>query len=136
MKIWVGLFLLAGFGMEGAAVVEARTLPQDTPAATLPVITDGARAFKVSGCAQCHMINGVGGHKGPDLSGIGRRGKKDYIEMQIVKGGDAMPAFGDALPTAEIKALVEYLHKQKTNTPAWPAMAPVVAAKAEDSSGV
>ena len=30
-------------------------------------------------CAVCHMINGVGGRIGPDLSGIGARAKQDFM---------------------------------------------------------
>ncbi len=84
------------------------------------------------------MINGVGGHKGPDLSGVGRRSKKDVIETQIVKGGDAMPEFGDVLPAEEIKVLVEYLHKQKAKVPAWPNGGPEkpVASPKDDGPGV
>lgn len=87
----------------------------DGPAAA--PITDGPTLFHDRGCAQCHEIRGAGGHKGPDLSGVGRRLKKDAIQSQIVKGGDAMPAFGEALPGDEIAALVKYLHHCRDKKP-------------------
>jgi ubiquinol-cytochrome c reductase cytochrome b subunit len=121
--------LVVGLMLFGVAAVEARTLQVSAPvAAPTPVITDGPTLFRERGCAHCHEIKGVGGDKGPDLSGVGRRMKKDAIERQIVQGGDAMPAFGQALPSEEIAALVGYLHKCKDkHTPAKkpvPAVAP------------
>ena len=126
--------LVVGLMLFGVAAVEARTLQVSAPVAaptpviTGPVITDGPTLFRERGCSHCHEIKGVGGDKGPNLSGVGRRMKKDAIERQIVQGGDAMPAFGQALPSEEIAALVGYLHKCKDkHTPAKkpvPAVAP------------
>jgi mono/diheme cytochrome c family protein len=70
----------------------------------------GAQVFSDTGCQHCHTIRGVGGHKGPDLSGVGRRKSNDEIREQIVKGSKVMPAFGDDLEPNEIKDLVAYLH--------------------------
>jgi ubiquinol-cytochrome c reductase cytochrome b subunit len=70
----------------------------------------GAQVFSDTGCQHCHTIRGVGGHKGPDLSGVGRRKTNDEIREQIVKGSKVMPAFGDDLGPNEIRDLVEYLH--------------------------
>jgi mono/diheme cytochrome c family protein len=90
---------------------------EPTPNAAVAPIPDGATLFKERGCAQCHTIRGVGGHKGPDLSGVGRRLNKDGIEKQIVHGGGEMPAFGEALPQEEIAALVAYLHERRDRKP-------------------
>ncbi len=81
-----------------------------------PPITDGPTLFRERGCAQCHEIRGVGGHKGPDLSGVGRRMKKDVIQKQIEQGGDAMPAFGGVIEESEIASLVKYLEKCRDKT--------------------
>jgi mono/diheme cytochrome c family protein len=51
----------------------------------------------------------VGGHKGPDLSGVGRTMSKDKIREQILRGGNEMPSFTDDLQPAEVKDLVAYL---------------------------
>jgi len=128
--------LLVGLMLFGVAAVEARSLQVASPAAQEPsatpgpVITDGPTLFRERGCSHCHEIKGVGGDKGPNLSGVGRRMKKDAIERQIVQGGDTMPAFGQVLPSDEIAALVNYLHKCKDkHTPAMKA-APAVPAPA------
>ncbi len=118
----------------GVAAVEARTLQVSAPvAAPTPVITDGPTLFRERGCAHCHEIKGVGGDKGPDLSGVGRRMKKDAIERQIVQGGDAMPAFGQALPSEEIAVLVGYLHKCRDKHTPVKKPAPAVARSTPDS---
>lgn len=70
----------------------------------------GAAIFAASGCAHCHSIEGTGGHKGPDLSGVGRRMKKERIRRQIVDGSKLMPPFGEDLESAQIEDLIAYLH--------------------------
>lgn len=69
----------------------------------------GAAVFNESGCQHCHSMGGVGGHKGPDLSGVGRRKSKDALRQQIVNGSKVMPAFGDDLAPGDLKDLIAYL---------------------------
>ena len=69
----------------------------------------GSTTFHEKGCLQCHAIGGIGGHKGPDLSGVGRRKNKNALRQQILEGGGAMPAFREALTGDEVDALVRYL---------------------------
>jgi mono/diheme cytochrome c family protein len=70
----------------------------------------GAEDFEVDGCQHCHTIHHAGGHKGPDLSGVGRRRSKTEIRRKIVYGGKGMPAFGKVLERDEINDLIVYLH--------------------------
>jgi ubiquinol-cytochrome c reductase cytochrome b subunit len=102
------LIAAACFGERAMQIESAKSVP-----AMDKSIVDGATLFHERGCDQCHQIRGVGGHKGPDLSGVGRSLHKPAIERQIVAGGDAMPAFGEVLPPAEIQALVKYLARCK-----------------------
>jgi ubiquinol-cytochrome c reductase cytochrome b subunit len=117
--------MITGVGLLGFFAGTAAA-QQAEPHAAIP---DGATLFRDRGCGQCHQIRGVGGHKGPDLSGVGRKLKKPQITQQIVNGGDAMPAFGNVLPQPEIAALVKYLRhqRQKTKKPAKAAPAPAPA---------
>lgn len=99
----------------------------------------GAVVFREKGCEHCHGADGIGSDRGPGLSGIGKRWRKDRIEQQIVKGGDGMPAFGDALQADEVKNLVEFLSAKKkapktSKHPSTPA--PVPAHSQSDDSGV
>ena len=139
MRLWVPAFLLAPLlGLSLTLGATARVPLQEPDAAATPVkppaILDGAEAFKARGCTQCHQIHGEGGHKGPDLSGVGRRLKKDAIRKQILVGGDAMPGFADALEPAEIDALTSYLERLRDKTPKGkpPAPAPLPAPKPDD----
>jgi ubiquinol-cytochrome c reductase cytochrome b subunit len=70
----------------------------------------GAALFEAGGCQHCHTIHNVGGHKGPDLSDVGRRIPKSALRQQIVHGSKVMPAFGDVLAPGEIEDLIAYLH--------------------------
>lgn len=70
----------------------------------------GAAVFQANGCQHCHKMNGVGGHKGPDLSDIGKRMPKSAMREQILHGSKVMPAFADMLTAGQIKDLVAYLH--------------------------
>jgi mono/diheme cytochrome c family protein len=69
----------------------------------------GAAVFNESGCRHCHAVGGVGGHKGPDLSDVGRRKSKTAMRRQIVYGSKVMPAFGDDLDPDELRDLIAYL---------------------------
>jgi mono/diheme cytochrome c family protein len=69
----------------------------------------GAALFASSGCQHCHTIHTVGGHRGPDLSGVGRRKSKRALREQIVYGSKVMPGFGSALEPQELSDLVTYL---------------------------
>jgi mono/diheme cytochrome c family protein len=69
----------------------------------------GAAIFAASGCSHCHTIHNAGGHKGPDLSGVGRRLNKDQMRLQIVNGSKLMPPFGEDLQGADLADLLSYL---------------------------
>jgi mono/diheme cytochrome c family protein len=69
----------------------------------------GAAVFAASGCAHCHSIRNEGGHKGPDLSGVGRRLKTDQMRRQIVDGSKVMPPFGEDIQGADLADLLSYL---------------------------
>jgi ubiquinol-cytochrome c reductase cytochrome b subunit len=69
----------------------------------------GAAVYADSGCAHCHVVGNTGGHKGPDLSGVGRRLKVAQMRQQIVDGSKQMPPFGEELPNADLRDLLAYL---------------------------
>jgi mono/diheme cytochrome c family protein len=69
----------------------------------------GSVLFAQSGCQHCHTIQSVGGSKGPDLSGVGRRLDETQIRKQLLEGGKQMPPFADILEKSEVDDLVAYL---------------------------
>jgi mono/diheme cytochrome c family protein len=69
----------------------------------------GASVFAESGCMHCHTIRMNGGHKGPDLSGVGRRLTTAQMRQQILEGSKVMPSFRDELQDSELEDLLAYL---------------------------
>jgi len=99
-KLFVASLLLLGFLSPAMASSRAQR-------------EHGAGLFASSGCQYCHTIRNVGGHKGPNLSSVGRTKSKDAIRAQILNGSKVMPAFGDVLQPAELDDLVAYLRSCK-----------------------
>ena len=69
------------------------------------------KALFTKSCVRCHGANGKGG-EGPKLKGITM---SDARITKMIKNGKPgeMPAFGDKLKAAQIKAIVAYLHSLK-----------------------
>jgi nitric oxide reductase subunit C len=73
----------------------------------------GESIFNAQGCSACHRINGVGGTIGPDLSKVGSRRDKAWIEDQIRNPknhnpNSIMPSFAK-LPDKDVEQLADYL---------------------------
>lgn len=112
---------LACAGAAGTAVLLATSLVQPRPvAAFVDNKAAGAEVFSTSGCAHCHGVNGEGTEKGPNLHNLRRKTTAEKIREQIVHGGGAMPAFGEALQPEQITQLVEFLRAKKWTTPPQP----------------
>lgn len=72
----------------------------------------GAAVFQNKNCRNCHAIDGIGGRRGPDLSGVGTRLTQGQLIDQVsngTPGGGNMPAYGKQLSPAEMTTLVEFL---------------------------
>jgi cytochrome c oxidase subunit II len=96
----------------------------DAVAPSVPLATDGQRAFLANGCTACHTIRGTpaGGRIGPDLTHVGGRrrlaagslpnDREAFVrwmgETHAVKPGAHMPAFR-ALGGETLVALATYL---------------------------
>ncbi len=88
----------------------------------------GAVLFRAQDCGHCHIMNGVGGKKGPELTNINKDKIWPPVKItnQILNGGQKMPPFSDALTDAQIAQIVAYLRaKHRPVLP--PAIAPVPA---------
>ncbi len=90
---------------------------QDPPAPTPTHPATGPELFVSSGCSHCHTIDGAGGTRGPNLSGIGWRWKDDPIRSRILAGTLEMPAYADVLSAPDLDVLVAYLHTRKALAP-------------------
>jgi ubiquinol-cytochrome c reductase cytochrome b subunit len=91
-----------------------------------PLQLQGAVVLQNKQCRNCHALEGSGGQRGPDLSGVGIRLTGDQLIDQIsngTPGGGNMPAYGKQLTPAEMSALVDFLVslRPKGQEPARPA---------------
>lgn len=77
-------------------------------------LSRGQQVYQAQGCAACHMLGGIGGTTGPDLTHIGASGRdaawhvKHLKDPHSVNPKSAMPAY-DGVPEADLKALADYL---------------------------
>ncbi|MDI6783398.1 MAG: c-type cytochrome [bacterium] len=76
----------------------------------------GIQLYRTKGCAQCHIINGLGGTAGPDLSRIASKQNEEYLERFLsdpakTKPGTKMP--NPKLNETEIETIVDYLETLK-----------------------
>jgi ubiquinol-cytochrome c reductase cytochrome b subunit len=88
-------------------------LPPAVTASLSPSAAQGAQSFQQRGCINCHMLAGVGGQRGPDLTHIGGSLSRDELTWRILNGGRNMPAYGTTLPPQELANLVEFLSTRK-----------------------
>ncbi|MDG2409993.1 MAG: cytochrome b N-terminal domain-containing protein [Pirellulales bacterium] len=75
-----------------------------------PTEMQGAVVLQLKACRNCHALDGIGGHRGPDLTYVGSRLDRPALVRQVVQGGGNMPAYGKQLTGAQITALVDFLH--------------------------
>jgi ubiquinol-cytochrome c reductase cytochrome b subunit len=77
-----------------------------------PLELMGAATFQNKNCRNCHALEGLGGRRGPDLSGVGTRLTRGQLIDQVsngTPGGGNMPAYGKQMSPAEMAAVVEFL---------------------------
>ena len=88
-------------------------------------------------CRNCHAIEGIGGHRGPDLAEVGTRMTKDQLVRQVVQGGGNMPAYGKNLSPYEVEAVVTFMVSLRPSgeAPARDSTFPAVPPKQEAAGG-
>ena len=74
-----------------------------------PLELQGSVVVQFMQCRNCHAIDGIGGHRGPDLADVGARLTKDQLIRQVIQGGGNMPAYGKNLSPDQVDAVVAFM---------------------------
>ena len=95
---------------ERIALLKGEKLPD----VNAQLVSVGKKVYDTNGCAGCHVIHGVGGKAGPDISKTGlshpeREWQLEHLRKPASKTpGSTMPGY-DYLKPDELKALTEYM---------------------------
>jgi ubiquinol-cytochrome c reductase cytochrome b subunit len=76
-------------------------------------VFQGAHLFQEKACLNCHLIEGHGGRRGPELTYVADKLTKGDMIIRIANGGVNMPAFGATLKPEEINALIAFLESRR-----------------------
>jgi ubiquinol-cytochrome c reductase cytochrome b subunit len=116
----VGIY--SGYESAWAPVFTANNGVPTVPATATKNISStalrGAHLMTREGCMSCHMINGAGGRRGPDLTYVGDRLSEDELIWRLLRGGGGMPAYGNVLKPKETEELISFLGTRKATGPA------------------
>jgi ubiquinol-cytochrome c reductase cytochrome b subunit len=112
IAVSLGIFTRLGTYTPWSPVMSAWTADPVPPKylhSRSPLERQGAIVLQNKQCRNCHMLDGVGGQRGPALDDIASRLTEDQIIRQVLQGGGNMPAYGNALNPSETKALTQFL---------------------------
>ncbi|MHB8523664.1 MAG: cytochrome b N-terminal domain-containing protein [Limisphaerales bacterium] len=115
--ITIGSLWIAGARSPWSPNFDPVPLTPEIIGATSGPVFKGARLFQEKACLNCHLIEGHGGRRGPDLTQIAGKLTKNDMTIRIVNGGVNMPAFGAMLKPEEIDDLVAFLQTRKIQRP-------------------
>jgi ubiquinol-cytochrome c reductase cytochrome b subunit len=111
--IMIGSLWIAGSQSPWSPNFTPKPLTTQIIGATNGPVFQGARLFQEKACLNCHLVQGHGGRRGPDLTYIANTLTKDNMTIRIVNGGVNMPAFGATLKPQEIADLVTFLESRR-----------------------
>jgi ubiquinol-cytochrome c reductase cytochrome b subunit len=111
--IMIGSLWIAGANSPWSPNFDPPPLPEKVVGATSGPVFAGAKAFRDRGCLNCHLIDGYGGRRGPDLTYVGDKLSESDIVIRIVNGGVNMPALGKVVTPEELAQITAFLQSRK-----------------------
>jgi ubiquinol-cytochrome c reductase cytochrome b subunit len=69
--------------------------------------------FEGKACLNCHLVQRHGGRRGPELTYIADKLRKEDMIIRIFNGGVNMPAYGATLKPGEIDDLIAFLESRR-----------------------
>ncbi len=114
--LMIGSLWIVGSKAPWSPNFEAEPLPPSVIRSTDPLIERGAELFHARACLNCHLIEGLGGRRGPDLTTVADRLNETDLIIRIVNGGTGMPAYGHILQAHEVDALVAFMKTRSRKT--------------------
>jgi ubiquinol-cytochrome c reductase cytochrome b subunit len=115
--IAIGSLWIAGARSPWSPNFDPEPLTPGIVGATSGPVFKGARLFQEKSCLNCHLIEGHGGRRGPELTHIAGKLTKNDMTIRIVNGGVNMPTFGAMLKAEEIDDLVAFLQTRTIQRP-------------------
>jgi len=115
--IMIGSLWIEGIHSPWSPNFDPPPLPEKVVGTTSGPVFTGAKFFHDKGCLNCHLIDGYGGRRGPDLSYVGDKLSEGDLVIRIVNGGVNMPAFGKMLTPEELAQITAFLQSRKHPMP-------------------
>lgn len=115
-----GILVWYGYQSPWSPVFINNVAVPSVPSAALrglsPTQLAGAHLMHTEGCMSCHMVDGVGGQRGPNLSAIGNVLTRDELTWRIMAGGNNMPSYGNTMTNKELNEILSFLEARKSGT--------------------
>ncbi len=115
--IMVGAFWREGLRSPWSPNFNPTPLSAQVVGAASGPVWEGAQVFQEKGCFNCHLIEGDGGRRGPDLSSIADRLNTNDMILRVMNGAPNMPAYSSILKPGELDDLVAFLGSRRRAPP-------------------